>query len=125
MQPVAPQTSTVQGFASLQSESVVQSQVCWPTQAPVWQVSFAVQLSPSSQPTPVSGRLTHPTPETHTSSVQAFPYLFNGKAGVSFALKSVQFIRNGEPLGGSAPEKPENVFDVVEVDDNEAYGDLI
>ena len=58
-------------------------------------------------------------------SVQAFPYLFNGKAGVSFALKSVQFIRNGEPLGGSAPENPENVFDVVEVDDNEAYGDLI
>ena len=36
-------------------------------------------------------------------NVTFFPYAFGGKKGIGCSLKSVQKLRDGEPLGGSAP----------------------
>lgn len=33
-------------------------------------------------------------------SINAFPYNSNGKKGISFGLNNVQFLEDGEPLGG-------------------------
>lgn len=46
-------------------------------------------------------------------SINAFPYNTNGNRGVSFGLNHVQFLEDGEPLGGSIG-KAEDDFDAVE-----------
>lgn len=49
--------------------------------------------------------------------LKAFAYEFADKVGISFALNGVQFIRDGEALGGKLPA--DQVFGIVEGDDGE------
>jgi hypothetical protein len=48
-------------------------------------------------------------------SINAFPYSNSGNKGVSFGLNNVQFLRDGEPLGGRT--RAEDDFDAIEGDD--------
>ena len=50
-------------------------------------------------------------------SIQAFPYSVNGNKGVSFGLRNVQKLRDGEPLGGRT--RAEDDFDALDDDDTE------
>lgn len=47
-------------------------------------------------------------------SLNSFAYSASGNRGVSFGLRNVQILRDGEPLGGAS--KPEDDFDAVEAD---------
>jgi len=47
-------------------------------------------------------------------SINAFPYSNSGNKGVSFGLNNVQFLEDGEPLGGRT--RPEDDFDDDESD---------
>ena len=49
-------------------------------------------------------------------SLNAFPYVFGNKKGISFGLNHVQKIADGEPLGGFT--RAEDDFDAVEDDDD-------
>ena len=48
-------------------------------------------------------------------SINAFPYSNSGNKGVSFGLNNVQFLRDGDPLGGRT--RAEDDFEAVEGDD--------
>ena len=50
-------------------------------------------------------------------SMNAFPYSYSGKKGVSFGLNHVQKLADGEAFGGRS--RAEDDFDVVEVDDDD------
>lgn len=54
-------------------------------------------------------------------SMNAFPYNYKGKKGVSFGLNHIQKVRDGDYLGGRS--KAEDDFD--EIDDEEEEGSLI
>jgi hypothetical protein len=51
-------------------------------------------------------------------SINAFAYNSNGKQGVSFGLRHVQMLRDGEPLGGSR-SSAEDDFEPVGSDDDD------
>lgn len=50
-------------------------------------------------------------------SIGAFPYSVNGNKGVSFGLRNVQKLRDGEPLGGRT--RAEDDFDALDDDGTE------
>lgn len=50
-------------------------------------------------------------------SINAFPYLYNGKKGISFGLNHVQKVRDGEPLGGRS--RAEDDFDALDNEDDD------
>lgn len=50
-------------------------------------------------------------------SINAFPYLYSGKKGVSFGLNHVQKVRDGEPLGGRT--RAEDDFDELDDEDDD------
>lgn len=45
------------------------------------------------------------------AKLQAYGWEYMGKAGVSFGLRHVQLVRDGEPLGGGS--RPEDDFDAI------------
>ena len=49
------------------------------------------------------------------ASINAFPYLYMGKRGVSFGLNHIQLIEDGEFLGGRS--RAEDDFDSIDGDD--------
>jgi hypothetical protein len=49
------------------------------------------------------------------ASINAFPYSFSGKKGISFGLNHIQKLADGEPLGGRS--RAEDDFDAVEDED--------
>lgn len=53
------------------------------------------------------------------ASVDAFPYNFEGKKGISFSITAVQKVRDGESLGGVAKVEASDVFKVIATDDDE------
>lgn len=50
-------------------------------------------------------------------AIDAFPFNSNGNKGVSFQLLAVRKLRDGEPLGGGAPVKVDDVFDDLDEDE--------
>ena len=56
-------------------------------------------------------------------SINAFPYDYAGKKGVSFGLNNVQKTADGESLAGGS--SAEDDFDVFEVDEDEDFDALI
>lgn len=48
------------------------------------------------------------------ATVNAFAWEYMGKAGVSFGLRNIQKVKDGEPFGGKS--KPENDFDAIPVE---------
>lgn len=51
------------------------------------------------------------------ASLNAYPYNFNGKIGVSFGLNHIQKLADGDPLDGRT--RAEDEFDEVEGDDDD------
>lgn len=54
------------------------------------------------------------------ATVNAFAWEYMGKAGVSFGLRNIQKVKDGEPFGGRS--KPENDFDAIPVVGGDAAG---
>lgn len=48
------------------------------------------------------------------ATVNAFAWEYMGKAGISFGLRNIQKVKDGEPFGGKS--KPENDFDAIPVE---------
>ena len=51
------------------------------------------------------------------ASINAYPYLYMGKKGVSFGLNHIQLVEDGEFLGGRS--KAEDDFDAFDSDDDD------
>lgn len=51
------------------------------------------------------------------AAINAYAYNVNGNRGVTFGLNHVQFLRDGEPLGGFS--RAEDVFDALDDDDED------
>lgn len=56
-------------------------------------------------------------------SINLFPYSASGNNGVSAGLNNVQFVRDGEPLGGRS--RAEDDFDAYEVEGDDDLDDLL
>lgn len=56
-------------------------------------------------------------------SINFFPYSAAGNNGISAGLNNVQFLRDGDPLGGRS--RAEDDFDALDDEDEGAYEDLI